>query len=67
VKILGQEMHSVYKHKTLKFSNGLHMEFDAFFPGLSLAVEYQGIHHFEANEFFAGFDAQQKRYLEFRV
>jgi len=36
------------------------MEYDIFIPSLNLAIEYQGIQHFEPVDFFGGIDSFEK-------
>ena len=44
---LWKAVHEDYQHPNLFFSSGKQMELDVFVPQYSLAVEYQGEHHFK--------------------
>ena len=50
-----------FKHPLLRISNRRWLDFDIWFPELSLALEYQGKQHYEPVDYFGGQEAFERR------
>jgi hypothetical protein len=54
-----------YKHSDLQYAqSGAKMELDVFVPAVSLAIEYQGKHHYSWHFLFGNPESQIERDLE---
>jgi hypothetical protein len=58
---IGTDIKTCYRHPLLKYPNNHKMEVDIYIPSLSLALEYQGIQHYEGHYLWSPLDSQRER------